>query len=256
MANNEIKFKSFKWSKDTTALLIALIRQNYKQLQCGVKKITFQQIAQEINNQFETNLAYDQVESKWKGLKKTYLKMKGSKTKLSWEFYEQIDEILKAEIYSSLTANCDNAFTTGFETKFDFVEYTIEPKSSTFRQSRKRRRDHSDEDHSEQEIYSSAEDVSGGTHKSQISKGPVFRKEDSDERGVRRSKVIDTDRYSKACRSRPISEDERNDYECSGCKRNHNCYESIEDARERRHQEKMKMARKFLEIFERMVDKM
>lgn len=263
MANSDTKFKSFKWSKNTTLLLISLINKNYNQLQSGIKKLTFQQIAQEINSRLGTNLAYDQVESKWKGLKRTYQKMKDSKTRLSWEFYEQIDEILKndTKINTSVTANSDDAFTTGCETQFDFVEYTIEPKRSTFQQTRKRRRSKSDEYHCEKEKDSSAEDVSDGVCKRRISiEGrKVFRREyeeeDNDTR-ERRPRITDTDRYNKDCRSHRISDDGQNDYEYRGCQRNHTCYESIEDARERRHQEKMKMARKFLAIFERMVDRM
>ncbi|XP_039950129.1 uncharacterized protein LOC126754213 [Bactrocera neohumeralis] len=259
MAHSETKFQSFKWTKNPTLLLISLINKNYHQLQSGVKKFTFQQIAQEINNRLGTCLAYDQVESKWKGLKRTYIKMKDSEAKLSWEFYDQIHEFLKddMEINPSVTANSDDVFTTGCETEFDFVEYTIEPESSTFRQTRKRHRSDSDDK------YSSAEDVKARVRNiSQISiesrKGKVIRnkydKEDSDARS--RPRIADNDRYSKEYGSRRISDDDRNYYKCRGCQRSHSCCESVEDARERRHQEKMKMARKFLAIFEKMVDRM
>ncbi|XP_036217721.2 uncharacterized protein [Bactrocera oleae] len=259
MAHSETNFKSFKWSKNTTSLLISLINKNYHQLQSGVKKFTFQQIAQEINNRIGTSLAYDQIESKWKGLKRTYLKMENSETKLSWEFYDQIHEILKEdiEIKPSVTAKSNEVFTTGCETEFDFVEYTIEPEISTFRQTRKRLRSDSDEK------YSSAEDVSAGTrNRNRIGiesrKSKVFRKEyDKEGNDARaRSRIADKDRCSKECRSRRISDDDRNYYECRGCQRSYSCCESLEDARERRHQEKMKMAKKFLAIFEKMVDRM
>uniref|UniRef100_A0A0K8UZG6 Myb/SANT-like DNA-binding domain-containing protein n=1 Tax=Bactrocera latifrons TaxID=174628 RepID=A0A0K8UZG6_BACLA len=258
MAHSETKFQSFKWTKNPTLLLISLINKKYHQLKSGVKKFTFQQIAQEINNRLGTCLAYDQVESKWKGLRRTYIKMKDSEEKLSWEFYNQIHEILKddMEINPSVTANSDDVFTTGCETEFDFVEYTIEPESSTFRQTRKRH--HSDSD----DKYSSAEDVKAGVRNiSRFSiesrKDKVIRnkydKEDSDART--RPRIADH-RYKKEYGSRRISDDDRNYCKCRGYQRSHSCCESVEDARERRHQEKMKMAKKFLSIFEKMVERM
>lgn len=106
-----------------------------------MKKGIFQHIAHEINEQLGTNLAFDQIESKWKGLKRTHRRVKESKTQLSWEFYDAVDAILKNDIKINpvTTATSEDTCVTGDETELDFVEYTVE--GSTIRPSSKRAKD-------------------------------------------------------------------------------------------------------------------
>ncbi|XP_017477347.1 PREDICTED: uncharacterized protein LOC108367269 [Rhagoletis zephyria] len=241
MANtnrNNYTFQGFKWSRDTTLLLISLIAKNYIHLQSGVKKIIFQQIALEINEQLGTNLAFDQVESKWKGLKRTHKRVKESKTQLSWEFYDAVDAILKndIEINPVITATSENTCVAGGEPEFDFVEYIVDSEDSTIRPSSKRckKNDHRYPGENRNRREGNA-DRSGK------------------QRQRRRSSDVGRSRWE--ARRRRSSEDSPSGYESKPLHGTRNSRESAEDARERRHQEKMKLARKFLAIFERMVDK-
>ncbi|XP_054743848.1 uncharacterized protein LOC129248352 isoform X1 [Anastrepha obliqua] len=247
-------FQGFKWSRNTTLLLISLIGKNYNQLQSGVKKFTFQQIAQEINEQLGTNLAFDQVESKWKGLRRTYKKVKESNTQLSWEFYNVVDEILQddIEINPLVTATSEEAFVTGCETEFDFIEYSVEPERSLFQQSRERGPSNDEDRYSrEMRVGSGDEDYPG-----RCSRRHRISYEDRSGRIGRMHRSSDEDRRYRQIRKRGYSDDGQSGYETRRLQGNRNRIENAEAARERRHQEKMKLARKFLALFEKMVEKM
>lgn len=80
-------------------LLIDQIKENYECLQSGVKKTAYQNIANVLNNRFKLNISYEQVDSKWKGLKRTYKKIKEDnnttgQSRKTWEYYDLIDSIL------------------------------------------------------------------------------------------------------------------------------------------------------------------
>ena len=79
--------------------LIDLIKENYQQLENGVKKNAFLEIAKKINIKNNLNLSYEQIDSKWKGLKKTYKKIKEEnnstgQSRKTWEFYDAMNELL------------------------------------------------------------------------------------------------------------------------------------------------------------------
>lgn len=79
--------------------LIGLIKENYTRLESGVKKTAYIEIAKQINLAHNLNLSYDKIDSKWKGLKKTYKKIKDDhnqtgQSRRYWEYYDVMNEIL------------------------------------------------------------------------------------------------------------------------------------------------------------------
>ncbi|XP_055919684.1 uncharacterized protein LOC129951514 [Eupeodes corollae] len=65
-----------KWTNDMTVFLINLIKENFERLQTNIKKTVYQKIAERIKEEFNIKITFEQVDSKWKGLKRQYKKIK------------------------------------------------------------------------------------------------------------------------------------------------------------------------------------
>ena len=67
-------------------------------IKTGVKKFAFKKISEELNEKEKIALTYEQIESKWRGLQRTYKKIEDNNTtgqsRKHWQYFDMIDEIL------------------------------------------------------------------------------------------------------------------------------------------------------------------
>ncbi|CAH1374606.1 hypothetical protein MTP99_015922 [Tenebrio molitor] len=88
-----------KWTDEEILLLIRTMESNYEQFNTKLKKTVFDDIAKQMNKVLNQSLTGQQIDTKWKGLKLMYKKVKahndtsGNAPK-QWKFYNAIDMFL------------------------------------------------------------------------------------------------------------------------------------------------------------------
>lgn len=75
------------------------MEKHYSLFDSGLKKNVWLKISEELSSITKKTCTWDQVENKWKGLKKTYKKVKDHNSKSgnekrTWEFFKVIDDFM------------------------------------------------------------------------------------------------------------------------------------------------------------------
>ncbi|XP_044744227.1 uncharacterized protein LOC123306326 [Coccinella septempunctata] len=96
VSENEI---GFHWTSELVLLLIRLVKKYNDEFDQGLKKKVWMKIACEMTQVIGKAMSYEQVDSKWKGLKKTYKKIKDHNNQRGnslkrWEFFHAMDSFL------------------------------------------------------------------------------------------------------------------------------------------------------------------
>jgi hypothetical protein len=101
------------WNRTTTLFLIEKIEEAEKQFENSVKKNVWVKIAQQCTKEFSRNFTYNQCDSKWKSLKRTYKSIllhnqTTGKNRRQWEFYSAIDKFMYKRPEISPSATCSS----------------------------------------------------------------------------------------------------------------------------------------------------
>lgn len=95
-----------KWSHAATEQLISLVGDHDEHFQMSMKQVAWKKICEKINKRQNTHFTYQQVDIKFKGLKRTYNEVRkhndtsGNSNK-NWIFFDQMHDLLfkKPEIH-------------------------------------------------------------------------------------------------------------------------------------------------------------
>ncbi|KAH0820679.1 hypothetical protein GEV33_002110 [Tenebrio molitor] len=101
------------WNRTTTLFLIEKIEEAEKQFENSVKKNVWVKIAQQCTKEFSRNFTYNQCDSKWKSLKRTYKSIllhnqTTGKNRRQWEFYSAIHKFMYKRPEISPSATCSS----------------------------------------------------------------------------------------------------------------------------------------------------
>lgn len=95
--DDEEEDKHLRWPREDVLLLIRCIEE--RQTYTGLKKHLWMKIATEINKVTTQKYTPEQIDSKWKGLKRTYKKIKDHNNRTGnnakkWDFFAAIDAFM------------------------------------------------------------------------------------------------------------------------------------------------------------------
>ncbi|CAG9814697.1 unnamed protein product [Phaedon cochleariae] len=100
------------WTREVTLSLISLVDKYDNDFQTSVKKYIWMKISKLMMEKFEHKLTWQQCDTKWKSLKKTYKDVKdhnssSGKNRRKWEYFDAMDGILfkKPEIHAPATCS-------------------------------------------------------------------------------------------------------------------------------------------------------
>ncbi|CAG9834864.1 unnamed protein product [Diabrotica balteata] len=100
------------WTREATLIFIQLVEENDENFQKSIKKHIWAKIASSLNKQMNVGVTWQQCDTKWKSLKKTYKDIKdynatSGKNRRKWEFYNEMNNILfnKPEICAPATCS-------------------------------------------------------------------------------------------------------------------------------------------------------
>lgn len=106
------------WTTNSIKIFIGLCKRHDKDLESGIKKILWTKIANEMSRTFKLKFTMQQVDTKFKGLKNMYKKVKkhndqSGNSKKEWEFYDLMDGIMfsKPEICARATCSSISGLT-------------------------------------------------------------------------------------------------------------------------------------------------
>ncbi|KAL1488474.1 hypothetical protein ABEB36_014944 [Hypothenemus hampei] len=137
MDKKEKEESNCKWSNECTMFLIDLVQQHNEDFQKKPKNIVWKKICEKINNKHQTTWTPIQVDSKWKGLKRTYHEVKrhnntsGNNIR-KWNFFDKINDVLfnKPEINPPATCSSFKGLVVRDKENTCNVEKTSEESSS------------------------------------------------------------------------------------------------------------------------------
>ncbi|KAL1489120.1 hypothetical protein ABEB36_011086 [Hypothenemus hampei] len=136
---------SIKWAPHQVLLLIRLVEENFDNFNTQVKKKIWVLIAEKMSLILNKKITHEQIDNKWKGLKKTYKKIKDENKRsgnapLKWEFFNVMDSFMKKRPEIIPLATCDTVEglqLTSKETTDSNVEATNDNGSSFFRKKKR-----------------------------------------------------------------------------------------------------------------------
>lgn len=116
-----------RWNPDHVLLLIRLVEKHDQEFQNTMKKNVWLKIAKEMETITHKKFTQDQVDNKWKGLKKTYKKIKDHNNKSGneskkWQFFNAMDSFMgkKPEVEPVATCSSDSS-TVRINSKFQNI---------------------------------------------------------------------------------------------------------------------------------------
>lgn len=129
---DEPNSSTIKWSDEQALLLIRLIETNYNKFNSGLKKNVWHLISKEIRQTCNLAVTGEQCDSKWKGLKKTYKKIKDHNNKTGnspqkWPFFAAIDSFLSTKPEVNPVATCSTQ-----SNKVDSIHGSTEEREDDF----------------------------------------------------------------------------------------------------------------------------
>ncbi|KAL1488691.1 hypothetical protein ABEB36_014490 [Hypothenemus hampei] len=103
---------SMRWAPHQVLLLIRLIEENFDKFNTEVRKKIWFLIAEKMSLILNKRITYEQIDNKWKGLKKTYKKIKYENKRfgnapLKWEFFNAMDSFMRKRPEIIPLATCD-----------------------------------------------------------------------------------------------------------------------------------------------------
>lgn len=112
-SRNDSEADAKLWNDSSTVLLIRLVEKNYSAFDGTMKKIVWKKIASELSNIANKNFTPEQIDTKWKGLKRTYKKIKDhnsetGRNRKSWQFFDIMDSFLKKQPEIEAPATCSS----------------------------------------------------------------------------------------------------------------------------------------------------
>lgn len=101
------------WTSENTRLLISLVAKYENEFQTSIKKFIWQKIAKEIVLKTGTHYNYTQLDTKWKGLQKTYKDIlthnsETGRSRKTWEFFETMHDLLFKRPEINAVATCSS----------------------------------------------------------------------------------------------------------------------------------------------------
>lgn len=101
------------WNESNTRLLINLVEKHEKGFETGIKRFIWQKISTEISEQTGVTYTAVQVDTKWKGLVKTYKEiLKHNKTtgknRKEWKYFEVMNRMLYKRPEITPVATCSS----------------------------------------------------------------------------------------------------------------------------------------------------
>ncbi|CAH1118232.1 unnamed protein product [Phaedon cochleariae] len=101
------------WPREATLGLIRLVEEYDGQFQKSVKKHVWTKISTILNSKMAIGVSWQQCDTKWKSLKKTYKDVKdhnstSGKNRRKWEFYDEMHKILFNKPEISAPATCSS----------------------------------------------------------------------------------------------------------------------------------------------------
>lgn len=111
--NNAVSIEKRLWLPETTRLLIQLYEEHQDHFDNGIRKHAWQKVSLELNKKLNLHLTWQQCDTKWKGLVKTYKDIKthnntsGNNFK-QWEYYNVMDKLLFKKPEISPVATCSS----------------------------------------------------------------------------------------------------------------------------------------------------
>ncbi|KAL1488690.1 hypothetical protein ABEB36_014489 [Hypothenemus hampei] len=103
---------SMRWAPHQVLLLIRLIEENFDKFNTEVRKKIWFLIAEKMSLILNKRITYEQIDNKWKGLKKIYKKIKYENKQfgnapLKWEFFNAMDSFMRKRPEIIPLATCD-----------------------------------------------------------------------------------------------------------------------------------------------------
>lgn len=105
---------TMKWSNESTCLLINLVEKYDDEFQNQIKHVVWKKITGILNTTNDTNFTPIQVDTKWKGLKRTYHEVKKHNSTSGnnirkWIFFDQINNFLFKKPEINPPATCSSS---------------------------------------------------------------------------------------------------------------------------------------------------